>query len=172
LKEAPVLNWYAVYTKPRWEKKVAELLRAKQVENYCPLNKVRRQWSDRKKVVLEPLFKSYVFVRVAPGEHLKVKEVNGILNFVNWLGKPAIIRDDEITLIKLFLNEHESVQLQKCEVKVNDTVRIRRGLFSLHEGNVVEVGSNLVKVVLPSLGFQMLAQVSKTNVELVPRLQA
>jgi len=171
LKEKPVLNWYAVYTKPRWEKKVAELLNGRQIENYCPLNKVRRQWSDRKKVVLEPLFKSYVFVRVAEGDYLKVKEVNGILNFVNWLGKPAVIREDEISLIKQFLNDHESVQLQKCEVKVNDTVRIRRGLFSLHEGNVVEVGSNIIKVVLPSLGFQMVAQVSKTNIELVPRLQ-
>ena len=171
MKEKPVLNWYAVYTKPRWEKKVAELLNGRQIENYCPLNKVRRQWSDRKKVVLEPLFKSYVFVRVAEGDYLKVKEVNGILNFVNWLGKPAVIREDEISLIKQFLNDHESVQLQKCEVKVNDTVRIRRGLFSLHEGNVVEVGSNIIKVVLPSLGFQMVAQVSKTNIELVPRLQ-
>ena len=164
-------TWYALYTKPRWEKKVAQLLRDKQIENYCPLNKVTRQWSDRKKVVLEPLFKSYVFVRVPSADHLKVKEVNGILSFVNWLGKPAVIREDEITLIKQFLNEHESVQLQKCEVKVNDTVRIRRGLFSLHEGNVVEVGSNLIKVVLPSLGFQMVAQVSKTNIELVPGLQ-
>ena len=164
-----MLNWYAVYTKPRWEKKVAALLKERQIENYCPLNKVRRQWSDRKKIVLEPLFKSYVFVRVAYNDQLKVKEVNGILNFVNWLGKPAVIREDEINLIKQFLNEHESVQVQKCEVKVNDTVRIRRGLFSLHEGNVVEVGSNLIKVVLPSLGFQMVAQVSKTNIELVPR---
>jgi transcription antitermination factor NusG len=171
VKASAVLNWYAVYTKPRWEKKVAGLLKEKQIENYCPLNKVRRQWSDRKKIVMEPLFKSYVFVRVSAADQGKVKETHGILNFVNWLGKPAVIRDEEIDIIKQFLNEHENVQLQKCEVKVNDTVRIRSGLFSCHEGSVVEVGSNIIKVVLPSLGFQMVAQVSKTNIELIPKLQ-
>ena len=50
--------WHAVYTKPRWEKKVAALLDAKGIEYYCPLNRVVKQWSDRKKTVLEPLFKS------------------------------------------------------------------------------------------------------------------
>jgi hypothetical protein len=49
-------KWYAVYTRPRWEKKVAEILTDKKIENYCPLNKVVRQWSDRKKIVHEPLF--------------------------------------------------------------------------------------------------------------------
>ena len=55
--------WYAVYTKPRWEKKVAERLLEKGIDHYCPLNKVIRQWSDRKKAILEPIFKGYVFVR-------------------------------------------------------------------------------------------------------------
>ncbi|HMJ47328.1 MAG TPA: transcription termination/antitermination NusG family protein, partial [Ferruginibacter sp.] len=54
-------KWYVVYTRPRWEKKVAATLDERGVENYCPLNRVNRQWSDRKKVVLEPLFKGYVF---------------------------------------------------------------------------------------------------------------
>ena len=66
-------NWYAVYTKPRWEKKVAGLLERKGIESYCPLNKVQRQWSDRKKIVMEPLFQSYVFVHVGAGEHLGVR---------------------------------------------------------------------------------------------------
>ena len=56
--------WYAVYTRPRWEKKVASLLDDKDIVHYCPLNKVTRQWSDRKKVVMEPLFKGYIFVQV------------------------------------------------------------------------------------------------------------
>jgi transcription antitermination factor NusG len=59
-----VKNWYALYTKPRWEKKIHKLLQQKGIESYCPLNKVRRKWSDRIKVVEEPLFKSYIFVRV------------------------------------------------------------------------------------------------------------
>ncbi len=56
-------HWYAIYTKPRWEKKVHHLLSEKGLEAYCPLNKVTRKWSDRMKTVEEPLFKSYVFVQ-------------------------------------------------------------------------------------------------------------
>ena len=64
-------QWYAVYTRPRWEKKVASLLTKKKIENFCPLNKVVRQWADRKKTVYEPLFTSYVFVNTSETEMLK-----------------------------------------------------------------------------------------------------
>jgi transcription antitermination factor NusG len=57
-------KWYAIYTRPRWEKKVNFLLQGKGIESYCPLNKVRRKWSDRIKTIEEPLFKSYVFVKI------------------------------------------------------------------------------------------------------------
>jgi len=80
------LYWFAVYTRPRWEKKVVKLLNEKGIENYCPLNKVVKQWSDRKKVVLEPIFKSYIFVRVTEEDKWDLKKINGILNFVYWLG--------------------------------------------------------------------------------------
>ena len=105
--------WYAVYTKPRWEKKVADLLARKGVEHYCPLNRVVRQWADRKKTVEEPLFKSYVFIRSTVAELLKVKQTDGVVNLVYWLGKPAVIRDEEIDTIKRFLADHENVQLER-----------------------------------------------------------
>jgi transcription antitermination factor NusG len=70
-------------------------------------------------------------------------------------------------LIKQFLNDHENVQAQKCSVKVNDTVRITSGPFSLQKGNVLEVRNNAIKVYLPSLGYQMIAEIRKTNIEVV-----
>ena len=51
-----------MYTRPRWEKKIASLLDSRGIENYLPLNKILKQWSDRKKIVQEPLFKGYIFV--------------------------------------------------------------------------------------------------------------
>ena len=72
-------NWYALYTRSRWEKKVAELLTRKQVENYCPLNRVQRQWSDRRKIVMEPLFRSYVFVHMTEAEQLTARSVDGVI---------------------------------------------------------------------------------------------
>ena len=98
-------HWYAIYTKPRWEKKVHALLTEKKIESYCPLNKVRKKWSDRMKTVEEPLFKSYVFARVSEEEQTRVRMTAGVMNFVYWQGKPAIIRAKEIETIRKFLND-------------------------------------------------------------------
>ncbi|MEY4660481.1 MAG: hypothetical protein RLZZ42_433, partial [Bacteroidota bacterium] len=57
-------KWFAVYTRSRCEKKVAQMLTKRGIVNYCPLNKKLRQWSDRKKYIFEPLFPSYVFVYI------------------------------------------------------------------------------------------------------------
>ena len=105
-------KWYAVYTKPRWEKKVDKLLTEKGIESYCPLQKIQRQWSDRKKIVEEPLFKSYVFVRIPDAEQTALRKVNGVVNYVYWMGKPAVVKDREIEVIKKFLDEYENVQVE------------------------------------------------------------
>jgi transcription antitermination factor NusG len=158
-------KWYVVYTRPRWEKKVAAQLSRHGIENYCPLNKVLRQWSDRKKIIEEPLFTSYVFVRIEENAQLDVRMVDGILNFVYWLGKPAIIRDAEIDLIKKFLSDHENVQVQPVEVNLSDRVRIISGPFMMREGNVLEIKRKTVKVLLPSLGCSLIAEIKKGNIE-------
>lgn len=163
-------KWYAVYTKPRWEKKVAELLSKQKIENYCPLNTVIKKWSDRKKKVSEPLFTSYVFVRATEQQHLQVKKTDGIINLLYWLNTPAVIKDREIEAIRDFLNEYKNVRLEKTFVNVNDMVRILRGPLTHYEGNVVGVKSNTVKVVLPSLGYLMVAEVEKANIEIVRSL--
>lgn len=166
-----VNNWYAVYTKPRWEKKVAELLTRKSIENYCPLNRVHRQWSDRKKIVLEPLFTSYVFVYIEDKAQLAVRQTEGILNFVYWLGKPAVVRTEEIELIKRFLEKHENVQVEKVYVNRNDRVRIINGPLMMREGSVVEVMHKSVKVMLPTLGYTLVAEIDIGNVEKVDDLE-
>jgi transcription antitermination factor NusG len=160
-------KWYAVYTHAKWEKKVAELFTRKSIENYCPLNRVLRQWSDRKKIVYEPLFTCYVFARIDNKEHLSVLQTEGVLNYVNWQGKPAVIRDPEIEVIKNFLLEHENVRLEKIAIDINDTVRIKCGLFMEQEGIVMEVLGKTVRVSLPSLGYSMLAEIPKSHVEVV-----
>jgi len=163
-------RWYAVYTKPRWEKKTAEQLKERNIENYCPLNKVIRQWHDRKKIIYEPLFTSYVFVRCNEKQLSEVRQVDGAINFVYWLGKPAIIKDEEIDIIKRFLNEHTNVTLEKANVEVNDTVRILNGPLMDHEGTVLDVSNKTVKVSIPSLGYMMVAATEKQNIKVVNRL--
>jgi transcription antitermination factor NusG len=160
-------KWYAVYTNNRCEKKVSELLTRKGIENYCPLTKIQKQWSDRKKTILEPLFTSYVFVRIIDREQSSVWKTQGIINFVYWLKKPAVIREAEIETIKNFLKSYTNVFIEKTEVNLNDTVKILTGPFMEQKGNVLSVKNNKVKIMLPTLGYWMHAEVETTNIKVI-----
>ena len=157
-------KWYAVYTKSRWEKKVHRLLQEQQVESYCPLNKVHRKWSDRIKVVQEPLFKSYVFVRISEADKTSVRTINGVVNFVYWLGKPAVIKDREIETIRRFLDEHDNVEVKPISVLPNNKVVIKSGALMDKEGTVLRVMKNKVEVVIESIGYTLIAYIDKSKI--------
>jgi transcription antitermination factor NusG len=158
-------SWYAVNTKPRWEKKISQTLDSKGIENYCPLNKVIRQWSDRKKIILEPVFKCYVFVKVAEEKKWDIRNFDGIINYVYWLGKPAKIKEQEINTIKKFLHEFSEVQVDQLGFEVNQKVRIRQGVLMNYEGILLEVSGNRAFVKIESMGLQLSAHFDKKNLE-------
>ena len=163
-------HWYVVYTRSNCEKKVASLLAKHNIDNYCPLNKTIRQWADRKKVVQVPLFTSYVFVRISSDALFKVKEASAdIINYVYWLGKPAIIRNDEIEQIMQFLDKHVDIKLEKKSIQVNDEIKVLSGPFVNMQGNVKSIEHNKVKLILPSLGYIMIAETTIHNVQVVPK---
>ncbi|HEY4111794.1 UpxY family transcription antiterminator [Puia sp.] len=162
-----IMNWYALYTKPRWEKKVAENLARNGFESYCPLNKVLHQWHDRKKWILEPLFSSYVFVQTEENRHPDLMRTAGVVNLVYWLRKPAVIRQEEVDAIKRFTGQYPNVQLEKTMVNLNDRVRVVKGPLITQEGDVIAVNTRTVKIALPSLGYIMVAEVEKQNIEIV-----
>jgi len=156
-------KWFALYTKPRWEKKVNTLLNDKGVECYCPLNRVKRKWTDRIKTIEEPLFKSYVFVKVDDNERTKVRLTNGVINFVYWNGKPAIVKEKEIQTIKRFLDEHDAVQVRPMELAPNQTVLITSGAFMDQQAIVLDANKKEVKVAILSLGQELIATIDKTK---------
>ena len=142
----PEKKWYAVYTKPRWEKKIDSVLIRKGIESWCPLQKIERQWSDRKKIIEDPLFKSYVFVRISNEEKTKVLMTDGVLNFVHYLGKPAVIKNDEVDTIKRYLAEKDaSIFIISQEGFVEETkIRVNHGVFMGNEGTVLRSGKKKV----------------------------
>ena len=156
-------KWFALYTKPRWEKKVNSLLNDKGVECYCPLNRVKRKWTDRIKTIEEPLFKSYVFVKVDDSERTKVRLTNGVINFVYWNGKPAIVKEKEIQTIKRFLDEHEAVQVRPMELMPNQVVLITSGAFMDQQAVVLDANKKEVRVAILSLGQELIATIDKTK---------
>ncbi len=156
-------KWLAIYSRPRWEKKVTQLLREKGLESYCPLNKVRRKWSDRVKLVEEPLFKSYVFVRINDDDRTEVRMTPGVINFVYWNGNPAHIKEKEINAIKQFLDEHENVEVEPLPLEVNQRVKITTGPLMDQEGAILGFNRKTVKVIIESLGYQLVVHIDRTK---------
>jgi len=156
-------KWLAIYSRPRWEKKVNQLLQEKGIESYCPLNKVTRKWSDRIKIVEEPLFKSYVFVKVKDEDRTEVRMTPGVINFVYWEGKPAVIKEKEINAIRRFLNEYENVEVQSMDLKVHQRVKVTMGPLMDHEGEVLSLQRKAVKVAIDSLGYILVAYIDRTK---------
>ncbi len=91
-------------------------LKEKGIACYCPLRKVSRRWSDRIKVVEEPLFKSYVFVKIEDNERTAVRMTKGVVNFVYSNGKPAILRQTQIEKIKHIIDSYPRIELFKVNV--------------------------------------------------------
>ncbi|MFV8346766.1 UpxY family transcription antiterminator [Flavobacterium sp. ZB4P13] len=146
------MNWYVVYTKPKWEKKVAEQLKSSGIACYCPLITQVRQWSDRKKKVEVPLFNSYVFVQLADSERNAVFQSVGVVRYLFWLGKPAIVRDEEISVIKKWLDLSDGTDISVASVQVGDAIQLDSGPFSNQKAIVQEVNNTHYVLVLESLG--------------------
>ncbi|MEO5996426.1 MAG: transcription termination/antitermination NusG family protein [Chitinophagaceae bacterium] len=143
-------NWYVVYTRPRYELRVAQLLTRKHIKNYCPLHVVENAFFDAKKVVLEPLFHSYVFVCIQEHELNIVLNTPGVINYLYWLNKPATIADDEIGSLVQLLREHNSVIPKKCEIRLNSALKDEDYQCIVPE---MPSESKQVRLVLPSLGY-------------------
>ena len=152
-----------MYTRPRWEKKISKILDNKGFENYCPLNKVSKQWSDRKKIVLEPLFKGYIFIKINESNKWDIKLIDGVINYVYWLGKPAKVRDAEINTIKMFLNEFENIEIVDSSLRLNTKVSITTGILMNYKGIIVEVLGNKARVKIDSMGIQLSALIEKKS---------
>ena len=152
-------KWYAIYTNHRHEKKVADLFESQGICYFLPLHKVSKKWSDRIKLVEEPLFKSYIFVNICENEKAKVRETKGVLNFVYWQKKPAIVRDEEIEIIKKFIGEYINLKVKNTKPKINDKIQIDSGPLMSQIGKVIKVGKSKVKVILESLGLAIFAEI-------------
>ena len=157
-------NWYAVYTKPQHEKKVAALLSKKKIENFCPLSCVETQNFRKLKLIFKPLFQSYVFVHATQEELAMLKNTDGVLNLLYWLGKPAVIKDEEIAAIKEFPNDHKNTKLERIVVNLDENARNFNASSYAIEGKLVTIKNKLLKVSLPSLGYNMIAKVEDDGV--------
>lgn len=163
------MNWYVIYTKSRSEKMVADKLAKVGVEVFCPLLKRKKLWSDRWKWVEEPLFRSYCFVRLEDRDRDQIFSVPGVVRYVFHCGKPAIIREKEMNLLKSWLIEYDHESIQAENLNVNDRIRIRSGALMDKEAEVLEKKGNYALLLLEDLGLQVRVDLRKNMTE---KLQA
>ena len=124
--EKTIARWYAVYVKSRYEKKTSKLLEDRHIEVYLPLLNRLKQWSDRKKMVEEPLFKSYIFVRTDLKNYYDILNTPGVVRFIGFEGKPVPVPDNQIVAVRQFVGE-------------NDGTSDLDELQNLQEGQLVEI---------------------------------
>ncbi len=129
-------HWYALYTRPRHEKQVQQELTNQQIEVYLPIHKIRRRWSDRYKIVEEPLFKNYLFVRSDAEHYRKALNPFGAVSFVTVEGEPAIIPNEELEALKILVTS-EIPHNPYPYLKAGRKVRLKYGPMEGCEGVLV-----------------------------------
>jgi len=123
-------NWYAIYVRPRAEKKVAAGLAEAGIEHFLPLRRTLRRWSDRKKWVDLPLIPGYCFVLLHRKNLVSALRVTHVLSVVRFNGEPAIIPDMQIEFLRRMLNQSEiNYKLTSQMPKPGQKVEIIAGPF-------------------------------------------
>lgn len=137
---------------------MAETLRKINVEVYCPMVTEVRQWSDRKKKLSVPLFRSYVFIRITEKERHKVFDVPGVVKYLYWLGKPALVRDTEIDTIRDWLRGGRVEDVVIENLSPGDRIIIKSGALKDQEAIIKKVGPKRIRLVLVDLGCAVTAR--------------
>ena len=162
----PAKNWYVVYTKPRWEKKVARQLQQKGIEHYCPLTKVQKQWSDRKKWVTAPLFSSYLFVKINMGEYHEVLNTPGVARFVWFEGKPVPIAEKQIITIQQLLAGDIDLESVEDTFEQGDLVTIDYGTMKGIAGELIDYrGKKRILIRINEIGKNLVIEVPLAHVK-------
>ena len=165
--EKAVTRWYAVYVKSRYEKKTSSLLEERHIETYLPLVGRLKQWSDRRKLVEEPLFKSYLFVRTNLKNYYEILNTPGVVRFVCFEGKPVPVPDNQLLAVKSYVGEYDGIDYtaQLPELHEGQIVEIARGQMKGLVGRLVEIwGKQRLIINIEAVGQSLPISVSRSQI--------
>ncbi|MFZ4263623.1 transcription termination/antitermination NusG family protein [Sphingobacterium sp. HJSM2_6] len=118
------------------------------------------QWADRKKKVSIPLFTGYVFVKIDDRYHTNVRNTFGVVNFIYFMGKPAIIKESEIEKLREIVETYNNLEIIHLnEISTGDKVRIRSGLFYNQEGEVIKIKGKTVLMTIDHLDCALVTRI-------------
>lgn len=159
-------SWFALCTRSRHEKLVNEELRKKGVETFLPLRRVTRHWSDRKKIIEEPLFRGYLFVHMPIRDRLTVLRTRGVVRFIGGSqSNPVEVPEREILSVRHFVEQDIPVDPFPY-LKEGERVYIRSGPFKGIEGFIIRKDKHCRLVISLSLLMQSVSiQIDQASVE-------
>jgi transcriptional antiterminator RfaH len=160
------LKWFPVYTNPRAEKSAFAALEQKNITCFLPLKKTLKQWSDRKKWVEEPLFSSYLFVRIKPDQQAEVLMTKGISRFIYFSGKIAAMPDRQMDELKLWLGTELPYEITGKHLEKGQQVEVMVGALKGVKAELVDFHSEKRLILrIDSIGYAMLVQMPKGYVK-------
>ncbi len=154
-------HWHVIYIRPRSEKKAYLDLLDNGVDTYLPLIKTLKQWSDRKKWVEEPLFKSYLFVRVSPKEYFTALNASVYtIRYITFEGKAVPVPEQQIEAIKTFITQEETRNVDLSDYKPGKSVEVIEGPMKGLQGNMVRVlGKQKIRVEIEGVGKALFIEI-------------
>jgi transcription antitermination factor NusG len=169
-KKENITCWYLLYTNPRAEKKVAEELQKKGYEVFLALQRTLKVWSDRKKWVEEPLFKSYLFIHTElERNYYDILNVHGVVKFVSFNSKPIVVNGKEIELVKLMLGVIKEIEIiNKNNLILGIEVEIISGPLIGEKGKLIQKsGINKVRIELPTIQQNLIITISMDCLKII-----
>lgn len=158
-------RWYAAHTYARHEKRVAEQLKQKAVEQFLPLYESLRRWKDRKVRLELPLFPGYIFVRTSVLDKLNVIRVPGVVRLVSFNGRPTPIPETEIAALRRGLNAGVTVKPHPY-LKMGRPVRVKSGPLTGLTGRLVRTKQNCrIVISIEAIMRSIVAEISLDEVE-------
>lgn len=162
------LAWYAVYTRPRHEKKIYARLKQEKIEVFLPLQTTIRQWSDRKKKVSEPLFSCYIFVYISSKDYYKILNVDGVVRYITFNGKAVSIPEKQIRFIRMLLEQEIEIEETKEPMPKGARVEIMIGPLTGLTGELLEdAGKKRVIIRIEEINKALLVNVPLNFLKLI-----
>lgn len=161
-------HWVAVYTQARSEKQVLKRLEDQGFEAYLPIVDVKRQWSDRIKLVSVPLFNSYIFVKIKKNELIAIRDTQGVVFVVAFKNEVATIQDSEIESIRRFVAAKQEIFVEETRrLRKGAAVRIVDGPFAGMEGTLVDDCKNgNFAVRIDAIGLSLVTHIDRLMLEI------
>lgn len=159
-------QWYVVFVRANSEKKVTAILNRKNIEFFQPECNELQTGAKGRQLASKMYIPSYLLVKIKENEMNSIRRIEGVISFAYWLNKPAVLREVEVRLFRIFMKEHPIVHAEKIKVCLNEEISIN-GEPSHDNDNLQTIRCSKVKLIFPSLGYSFITVTEPSPVDVI-----